>query len=439
MIVNPRKTSVEILYNIIKSKKSLSDELNNLRNKSTSLDLRFVSEIVNGVLRNLEYIDYAVSQSSNIRISKIAPYVMCVLRVGVYQIFFMDKVPTSAAVNECVKLVKNSSNRNLAGFVNAVLRNIERKGNTLSLPEEEISKNSILYSHPLWLTKTYKEIFGDEYVKFLESSSTKAPNRIRANVLRTNGKELCEILKSEGWSCDLYKSNLLYKNDCFITADKIVNLTDSKAYRDGLFYVQDTAASYASLVLNPLPGSTVFDMCASPGGKTTHMAEIMNNSGRICAFDVSEQKVEKIRQNAKRLGINIIETYVGDSTVYNPEFKETADYILVDSPCSGLGIVRKKPDIKYTRKPEDIENLSKISLSILNTSAKYLKSGGTMVFSTCTVIPKENEEVLSRFLDENKNFHLKKIDCSKDNSGYITLYPHTDDCDGFFISLMVKD
>lgn len=441
MAINSRKASAEILYKIIKEKKSLTDELNNLRNNSdiSSLDMRFVSEIVNGVLRNLEYIDYAVKCSSNIRISKISPYVMCVLRVGTYQILFMDKVPASAAVNESVKLVKSSSNRHLSGFVNAVLRSIERKGRDFPLPENEIDRNSILYSCPLWITRAYKEILGDGYVDLLKVASQKSPTVLRANKLRTNASELCSLLNSEGWECNIYKSPLMETADSLVIADKVSDIAESRAYNDGLFYVQDSAASYTSLVLNPIPGSTVIDMCASPGGKTTHMAEIMDNKGKIFAFDVSGQKIDKIRQNALRLGIDIIEPIVGNSCVYNPEFENKADYILVDAPCSGLGIVRKKPDIKYARRPEDVAELSAISLEILNVSARYLKSGGTMVFSTCTVMPQENEEVLRKFLDSHGNFHLEKIQCNKDNNGYVTLYPHTDNCDGFFISLMKKD
>ncbi len=441
MSLNPRKSAVEILYNIIKSKKSLSDEINNLRNREgiSSLDIRFVSEIVNGVMRNLEFIDYAVSLSSNIRITKIAPYVMCILRVGVYQILFMDKVPASAAVNESVKLTKSSSNRHLSGFVNAVLRSVERKGINLPLPDDEIKRNSILYSCPLWLTDIYKELLYKDYVSFLKASSGKAPTILRVNKLRTTADELCNILNSEGWSCKKLNSSLVDDVDCLLIADKIVNLTESAAYKEGLFYVQDSAAAYTAMILNPKPGSTVLDMCASPGGKTTHMAEIMNNTGKIYGFDVSEQKAEKIRQNSTRLGIDIIETRIGDSAVYNPEFENKADYILVDAPCSGLGIVRKKPDIKYIRTPDDISKLAKISLSILDTSAGYLKSGGTMVFSTCTLMPQENEDVLFAFLDTHKDFHLKEIPCNKANDGYITLFPHVDECDGFFISLMIKE
>ena len=441
MAVNSRKAAAEILYNIIKLKKSLSEEIDILRKREdiSLLDIRFVSEIVNGVMRNLEFIDYAISLSSNVRISKIAPYVMCILRSGAYQILFMDKVPASAAVNESVKLIKKSSNKHLSGFVNAVLRSVERKGNNLPLPEDEKIKNSILYSCPLWLVDRYKELLGNGYVDFLKAASVKSPTILRVNKLRTNPDELCDILNKEGWSCRKLDTDIVDGADFLLIADKIVNLTESNAYNKGLFYVQDSAAAYTSIILNPKPGSTVLDMCASPGGKTTHMAEIMNNTGKIYAFDLSEQKIKKIRQNADRLGIDIIETRIADSTVYNPEFENKADYILVDAPCSGLGIVRKKPDIKYTRTPDDIEQLSGISLSVLETSAAYLKSGGTMVFSTCTLMPQENEDVLFTFLNTHKDFHLKKIPCNKPNEGYITLYPHTDDCDGFFISLMIKD
>ena len=191
--------------------------------------------------------------------------------------------------------------------------------------------------------------------------------------------------------------------------------------------------------LNPLPGSIVFDMCASPGGKTTHLAEKMNNSGRIFAFDVSDAKISTINENAKRLGIDIINASVSDSTEIKEQYFETADYLLVDAPCSGLGIIRKKPDIKYLRQPQDIGQLSEISFKILDSSANYLKSGGSMVFSTCTTVYEENEAVLFEFLKKHPDFKLKKINCTKKNDGYMTLYPHVDGCDGFFISLMTKE
>lgn len=180
-------------------------------------------------------------------------------------------------------------------------------------------------------------------------------------------------------------------------------------------------------------------MCAAPGGKTTHISELMNNTGRVYAFDIYKRKTDRINENAERLGITNIIAEKRDATVFEPRFKESADKILVDSPCTGLGIIRKKPDIKYRRRPEDIIELSRLSLKILLNAAEYLKKGGRMVFSTCTLTYEENCGVLFEFLKRRSDFKLKKIPCTKDNEGYITLYPHTDGCDGFFISLLEKE
>ncbi len=441
MSINPRKLAVQIIYDVLKNKSNLSIELSKCRKNYdiSNLDMRLVVELSTGVLRNLEYIDYAISKASDIKISKIAPYVMCVLRTGTYQILFLSKIPPSASVNESVKIIKNSSNRRLTGFVNAVLRKVILNGNSFDLPTDEVEKNSVLYSCPKWIVDIWKKSLGDEYVGLLKAMNAKPDTILRANTLKTDASELSGILNSEGWECTPYASFVFPDADYLVSASKVSDLQDNDAYRNGLFYVQDSAGAYVAEVLNPKPGSVVFDMCASPGGKTTHLAEKMKNKGKIYAFDVSDAKVSKIRENAKRLGIDIIEASVSDSSLPHKEYFGMADYLLVDAPCSGFGIIRKKPDIKYLRNPGDSEQLSKISLSILNASAPYLKSGGTMVFSTCTTVYEENEGVLFKFLERNKDFKLKKINTSRDNDGYITLYPHKDDCDGFFISLLTKD
>lgn len=442
MGLNPRKLSVEIIYNITKKSHSLSDEFGKIRRNTdglSELDLRFITEIAGGVIRNLEFLDYAVSKASDIKLNKISPYVLCVLRAGAYQILFMDKVPQSAAVNECVKIIKKSSNYRLSGFVNAVLRKIIQNGTDLQLPEDSAEYLSTKYSCPKWIVQSWQSRLGADTEKMLQCMNTKPNTILRVNTLKTTAKELVVLLNSEGWQCSQYSSPLFPEIDYLVSAVKVGSIENSKAYREGLFYIQDPAASYVGEILNPLPDSVVFDMCASPGGKTTHLAEKMLNRGRVYAFDVSDSKIDKIKENAERLCLDSIIACVNDSTVHNSKYNQKADYLLVDAPCSGLGIIRKKPDIKYARKEADSTELAKISLGILNASAPYLKPGGTMVFSTCTTIYTENEGVLFEFLKRNPEFHLQKINCTKENEGYMTLYPHTDDCDGFFISLMTKE
>ncbi len=441
MSLNPRKISVEILYNILKSKSNLSHELSQIRsNGEVDLtDKRFISELTTGCIRNLEYLDYAISCASNVKISKIAPYVMCVLRIGAYQILFLDKIPHSAAVNESVKIIKKSSNHRLSGFVNAVLRKVIANGRNLKMPEDDFDSSCIMYSCPTWIAQTWKDSLGDEYKSVLSAMNKKPDTILRVNTLKTDADKLISILRSEGWVCDKYQSKLFPEIDYLVSASKIIDLQASEAYKNGLFYVQDCAGSYVGEILNPASDSVVFDVCASPGGKTTHLGEKIKNQGTIYAFDVSQAKIDTINENAKRLGIDTINAIVSDSTKAQEKYFNKADYLLVDAPCSGLGIIRKKPDIKYLRTSEDSRQLAQISTDILDASSNYLKSGGTMVFSTCTTVYEENEAVLFEFLKNHPDFRLKKINCTKDNKGYMTLYPHIDDCDGFFISLMTRE
>ncbi len=440
--VNPRKIAVEILYNIIKKKHSYSDEMTDLRKlglELSNLDIRFVSEIVTGVLRNLEYIDFLISASSDIKLNKISPYVLSVLRIGVYQIILMDKVPDSAAVNESVKIIKKSSNYRLAGFVNAVLRKIISNGAMYPDNDDKIKYLSTKYSCPEWIVRLWDEQIED-IENLLKCMNQKPDIILRANTCKISAKELINKLNEDGWICELYSSPVFPEIDYLIRVKKVgTEIESTKAYKEGLFYIQDPAAAYVAHILDPNPNSVVLDMCASPGGKTTHFAQKMNDMGKVYAFDVSDKKIEKIIQNANRLGFGSVIAMKNNSSVNNPSFNNTADYVVVDAPCSGHGIIRKKPDIKYLRNKEDISNLAKISMSILDASAPYLKKGGTLVFSTCTTAYEENEKVLFDFLDKHKEFKLKKINCTKENDGYMTLFPHTDDCDGFFISLMTKE
>lgn len=440
MTNNPRKASADIIYNILKKSSSLSDEMNTFRNNTEMCmqDIRLVSELVNGVLRNLEYIDYTISQFSSIKLNKISPYILSVLRVSAYQIMFMDRIPHSAAVNEGVKLAKKA-NIKAASFVNALLRKISTNEDDILLPTSREKMLSIKYSCPEWIIKHWIDTVGDEAEQLAGAMNKKAPTMLRVNKLKTTADKLVEMLNNEDWVCKKYISPVFPDADYLVIAEKVGNIITSEAYRKGLFYIQDSAGAYAGHVLNPSKGSTIIDMCASPGGKTTHLAEITGNNCIIKAFDISEYKIKRIQDNLARLGITCVNPEVMDSTVFNPELSDTADYVLVDAPCSGLGIIRKKPDIKYARKPEDIKELSEISLKILYNAAKYLKKGGKMVFSTCTTTYEENQGVLFEFLKNQKDFKLIKIDCTILNDGYITLYPHRNDCDGFFISLLTKE
>ncbi len=436
MTVTPRKACADILYSVYKNKAYLNEELKKARNNYNFLqvDYRFINEIVTGVMKNKIRIDYIISKNSSIKINKISLYILCLLEIGVYQLLFMDKVPESAAVNETVKLTKTRSLSRSTGFVNAVLRSVIRTKDTISYPDDKLLYAGIYYSVPQWLLKRWEKEFGYDFTCDLcKSFCEKADLFMRCNTLKTDAKTLCESVAKEGIDAFVYK-NEKSDIDYLIECKNMTSVSELSQYKDGLFYIQDFAAALTVEALDVSEGMFVVDTCAAPGGKSTHIAEKMKNKGTIISFDIHENKIALIKENAARLGIDIIHPKANDSRVLLPELINKADRVLVDAPCSGLGILRRKPDIKYFRSPEDISSLAEIGYEILLNSSKYLKKDGILVYSTCTIEKEENDDVINKFLENNKNFEKVTIDCyKKENNGSITLFPNTDYCDGFYI------
>ena len=384
----------------------------------------FVCQIVYGVIERKITLDYILSQFLTQPLKKLNPQVLTILRMGVYQIKFMDKVPDSAAVNESVKLVKKVKCAFASGLVNSVLRKVS--ANEIKYPESDnkIFDLSIKYSCPEELVKHYINDYGfEDTEEFLKDSLGNAPIFLRVNTLKTTTDELIKLLLSEN-------INVLKCEDI----DNALMLTDggavfkTKAYSDGLFHVQDKASQICISKLDPKPNEIVFDMCASPGGKTFTMAEMMNNKGSIYSFDLYEHRVKLIADGAKRLGIDIVNANVGDASKFN-DMLPRADKILCDVPCSGLGVIRRKPEIRY-KDLEFVDNLCELQYNILNCSAKYLQQNGVLVYSTCSLNKKENEDICDKFLAENNEF--EKVE------DYITLWPHKNGTDGFFIAKFKK-
>ncbi len=384
----------------------------------------FVCQIVYGVIERKITLDYILSQFLTQPLKKLNPQVLTILRMGVYQIKFMDKVPDSAAVNESVKLVKIVKCAFASGLVNSVLRKVS--ANEIKYPESDnkIFDLSIKYSCPEELVKHYINDYGfEDTEEFLKDSLGNAPIFLRVNTLKITTDELIKLLLSES-------INALKCEDI----DNALMLTDggavfkTKAYSDGLFHVQDKASQICISKLDPKPNEIVFDMCASPGGKTFTMAEMMNNKGSIYSFDLYEHRVKLITDGAKRLGIDIINANVGDASKFN-DMLPRADKILCDVPCSGLGVIRRKPEIRY-KDLEFVDNLCELQYNILNCSAKYLQQNGVLVYSTCSLNKKENEDICDKFLAENNEF--EKVE------DYITLWPHKNGTDGFFIAKFKK-
>lgn len=403
--------------------------------KLSSADVGFLKELVFGVFRNKILLDYIIRKNSSIRLKKIDPKVLNILRIGAYQILFMDKVPNHAAVDESVKLAKRCASPKTVSFVNGVLRGIIRTcegGINLNDIKDKTEKLSIKYSYPLPLAEFFVKSFGDE-AEALMAAGNKTPELcVRINTLKITKEEFKKKLDA----LDIEYKDTPY-TDCGLY---LYGATEKKRKSiEGYFTVQDQSSQLAALALSPEPESLVLDLCAAPGGKTTHIAELMKNQGKIIASDIYDKRLLSVDALSQKLGISIIETVVRDATVTDENLIGKADYILADVPCSGLGIIRRKPDIKYKENITDFLELNKIQQNILEAAYRYLKQGGVMVYSTCTVNKSENIELINKFLKNHPDMALDKIENAHlPNDGYLEIYPHIHNSDGFFVCRMKK-
>lgn len=400
-----------------------------------STDCAFISRLVYGVIERKITLDYVVSRHLSNPAKKMKPEVLTVLRMGTYQILFMDKVHSGAAVNESVKLVKANKCEFAAGLVNAVLRKISQNDLEADGDLTETQKFSVDYSVPEELVKFMIHHYGKENAEsFFKTSLQPKEITVRVNTLKTTAEKLKILLQGEGVSVfDTYLPDALR-----IESDRAVyNL---ECFKNGLFHVEDLSSQLCVEALELFDGASAVDVCAAPGGKSFTAAEYMNNNGVLYSCDVYEQRTELIKQGAQRLGIENIVPLVNDATVFNGNLPE-ADRVLCDVPCSGLGIIGKKPEIKYKRL-DDTKSLLPIQMQILKTSSKYVKHGGRLVYSTCSVNPNENRRICDRFLEENPEFGsvkvLPRIERTVDEGDYLTLFPHKNNCDGFFIAAFVR-
>lgn len=419
-MINPREMALLTLYEIEYENAYSNMALKSaLRGDMDSRDRAFVTQLVYGVIRRKLTLDYIISKYSKVKIKKLSKYVLLILRLGVYQLYFTDKVPESAAVNESVRLAKKYCGKS-SGFVNGILHSVIRGRQTLEYPKDRTAFLSVKYSFPEEMVKYFEQF--DFCEELLASLNEEPRTTIRLNRLKCD--ELTEI-KAE--KCSLYE----YAR--YIARTDVAGLTE---YKDGKFIAQDVAAMMASEALCPKPDELCIDMCASPGGKTTHLAELMENKGRVMAFDIHTHKVEIICKNAERMGLSIIDAECADATIRQDELCGKADKVLADVPCSGLGIIRRKPDIKWNK--EDISALPELQMKILENAASYLKPGGELVYSTCTLVKEENEGVICEFVKKHPEFEFVEIELPgplmRENHGYVTFYPNIDGTDGFFIS-----
>ncbi|WP_416198093.1 MAG: 16S rRNA (cytosine(967)-C(5))-methyltransferase [Sporanaerobacter sp.] len=446
MTRNAREVALNILVEIDEKGAYSNIALNKIgREKLSKLDENFVRELVYGVLENRLYLDWVIKKFSKVKLKKIEPIVLEILRIGVYQIALMDKIPDSAAVNESVKLAKKYSHSGSVKYVNGLLRNVSRNKNIFREIDLEDKKEylKIKYSHPEWMINRWLEEFGEEFTEDLcKANNTRPKLNIRVNTLKIKREELKSLLESKGYIV----SNTKYASDGLIIENP-QGVIDTEEFRNGFFIVQDESSMLVSQILDPKEGSLVLDLCSAPGGKTTHIAQKMNNNGEILARDIYEHKLKLVQENSNRLGIDIIKTEKFDSMKLDENLIDKVDYVLIDAPCTGLGMLRRKPEIKWNRTENDISNMSDIQYKILKNASKYLRSGGILVYSTCSIEREENIDIIGRFISENDGFKLisfenlldSKESMSMAKNGYIELFPHIHGTDGFFIAKLSKN
>lgn len=396
-------------------------------------DKSFITRLFYGVLERKLTLEHIILLYSKKPLQSLDGDVANVLKMALYQLLYMDSVPDRAAVNESAELVRQAGKSSAAGFVNGVLRNFIRDGKQIAYPSDKYKKMSLEYSCNEEIVRLLCGDYGDEAAEdFLKNSLTPHKTYIRVNTLKTDTDTLIKRFGDIGVNAVRCSA----AEDC-IAVEKLGSVEDSGLFKAGLFHVQDLSSQLCCKALNPQIGETVLDMCAAPGGKTFTMAEVMRGRGRVIACDLHEKRVGLIKSGAERLGIDIIEALKNDAKVNNPDLP-AADKILCDVPCSGFGVIRSKPEIKYTKLSETAR-LPQIQYDILKSSAEYLKDGGELVYSTCTLNKKENDEVIDRFLADNHDFEAVSImDNTGGDSYKMTVFPKHFDCEGFFISKIRK-
>ncbi|MBE6644602.1 MAG: 16S rRNA (cytosine(967)-C(5))-methyltransferase RsmB [Ruminococcaceae bacterium] len=380
--------------------------------------------------------DYYICALSGRSIDKIDPTTKNILRLGLCQLIDMSGIPTFAAVNETVKLARNSGERS---FVNGILREADRRHGFLPLPDK--NKNfarylSVGYSFPLWVVKRYISVFGEEGAEeLLRYFNSIPPTDLTVNTNKISREDYIKKLNDAGISASASEFSPIS-----VRIEGSIDPRMLPGYSEGDFFVQDASCAAAVYILGAKQGGSLIDVCACPGGKSFTAAIMMQNEGRISAFDIHENKLSLVDSGAERLGLHVITALPRDARIPDKNLFASADGVICDAPCSGLGVLAKKPDLRYKRE-EDVVNLPELQYEILTASSKYLKSGGRMIYSTCTLLPEENGAVVERFLTENPDFHTVdfKIGVYSSSDGMFTFVPHIHKTDGFFVCLLEKD
>jgi len=446
-----RNAALKVVFEVLENGAYTNIAINNLLKETnfSPLERSFITEIVYGTVKNKGTLEWI--RDSFVNLKKIDPWINYIILTGIYQLIYLDKVPVSAACNESVNLAKKYGNPGSVKFVNGVLRNIARNLDNISYPDiqdDPVLHISVVYSHPKWLIERWVKEYGvEETIALCKHNNSKSPNTIRVNTLKIQVDELMALFVDKG--IDVKKT--LYAPEGLEIAN-FGQIDKMDAFNQGLFVMQDEASMLVARCLNPLPNTTIIDGCAAPGSKTTHLAQLTYDESTILAFDIHDHKLKLIEQNASKLGIKSIQIENQEAQKIGELFEKRVDYLLLDAPCSGLGVLRRRADLRWRKDQQQIKELSKLQLEIIEGAAKCLKPGGVMVYSTCTMTHEENLDVVKEFLKNNEDFSFDSLvpyipqeliaDTYLHNTaeaGYIQILPQRHNMDGFFIARIIRE
>ncbi|NLD37511.1 MAG: 16S rRNA (cytosine(967)-C(5))-methyltransferase RsmB [Desulfatiglans sp.] len=448
----PRALALDTLVSLEKAGEYAGNYLEDIFTKNPGFDERdrgFISNLIQGVIRYRLRLDYIIGGFSKTPVKKIDITVLNILRLAIYQIYFMDRVPESAAVDRAVEQAKAlKGQQHVVPFVNGILRNICRNKDGVKFPDRKkttVKYLSSFYSFPLWHAQRCLDEFGLTQTEELFEAQNRFPSvNIRVDRVKTTADELVKALKDE--SIDAVHAE--YVPDCLILENFSGRIERLSSFIKGLFQVQDQAAQAVSWLLDVKPGQTILDVCAGLGGKSSHLMELMGGKGSVTALDTDKRRLEMLHENARRLGLKNIKSVVADASEPFPDnLKGAFDRVLIDAPCSGLGTIGRHPDIKWNRSEIDIKRISRIQRKILENSFEAVKPGGLILYVVCTYTREENRTVIDNFLQKNSGASLVDMNNNAplwarnliDNDGFFRSYPHTHKMDGFFAALIKKE
>jgi 16S rRNA (cytosine967-C5)-methyltransferase len=447
----PRDLALRVLNDLSRKPGFSASSLDTLFRSSPDLEERdraFISQLVQGSIRWRLRLDWTIRQISDTPLKKISLPVLNLLRLAIYQILFLDRVPESAAVNEAVKNAKKRHPPYVVSFVNAVLRKACRDKNQIAFPDRHkapVQYLSSFYSYPEWLVRKWIMEWGIDFAEALCEAQNHIPAiTVRSNTLKISREDLIRRLEAES---GITAKPTPYSPQGVHLADFRGRVDQNKAFQEGLFQVQDEAAQLTSAILSPVAGETVLDLCAGYGGKTTHVAELMKDRGKVIGLDMNQPRLVSLASNAVRLGIRSTLAVAADASKdLSSLFRVRFDRIVVDAPCSGLGVICRHPDAKWNKKEEDIPRLAELQKAILNSGCSVLRRGGMLLYVTCTLSREENEEVVDACLAQNKDMALVNLRDQAppgakdliDDRGFLRTLPHRHHMDGFFGALLRK-